>query len=118
MIAKNSKIKGENVLILGITFKENCPDIRNTKILDVYNELISYGINIDVFDSVANKDEVKKELAINLISDYSKKKYAAIILAVAHDDFKAIDFTQLHSDSTVVFDVKSFIETKYIDGRL
>ena len=118
MIAKNIKVKGADVLILGITFKENCPDIRNTKILDVYNELISFGAKIDVFDPIANKDEVKKELEINLISDYSKKKYAAIILAVAHNDFQSIDFKKLQNDKTVIFDAKSFIPANYIDGRL
>ena len=118
MIKKDIKIKGANVLILGITFKENCPDIRNTKIFDVYNELISFGAKVDVFDSVANKMDVKKELKIDLISDYSKKKYAAIILAVAHDDFKSIDFKNLKSDKRVIFDAKSFIDSKYIDGRL
>jgi UDP-N-acetyl-D-galactosamine dehydrogenase len=118
MLGKQMQVKDANVLILGITFKENCPDIRNTKIFDVYNELISFGAKVDVFDSVANKEEVKKELAINLISDYSKKKYAAIILAVAHDDFKSIDFKNLKSDKRVIFDAKSFIDIKYIDGRL
>jgi len=118
MIKKDIKIKGANVLILGITFKENCPDIRNTKILDVYNELISFGAKVDVFDSVANKLEVKKELKIDLIADFRKKNYAAIILAVAHKDFKAIDFKNLKSDKRVIFDAKYFIKSKYIDGRL
>jgi UDP-N-acetyl-D-galactosamine dehydrogenase len=108
MIEKDINVKGADVLILGITFKENCPDIRNTKILDVYTELISFGANVDVFDSVANKKEVKNELQI----------YSTIILGVAHDDFKAIDFKQLHNDSAMIFDTKSFIDTKYIDGRL
>ncbi len=118
MIEKDINVKGADVLILGITFKENCPDIRNTKILDVYTELISFGANVDVFDSVANKKEVKNELQIDLITDYTKKQYSTIILGVAHDDFKAIDFKQLHNDSAMIFDTKSFIDTKYIDGRL
>tara|TARA_B110000196_G_scaffold307365_1_gene306914 strand:- start:2481 stop:3782 length:1302 start_codon:yes stop_codon:yes gene_type:complete len=118
MLGKQMQVKDANVLILGITFKENCPDIRNTKILDVYNELISFGAKVDVFDSVANKEDVKKELKIDLIADFYKKNYAAIILAVAHNSFKSIDFSQLHNESTVVFDAKSFIDPKYIDGRL
>jgi len=118
MIEKDINVKGADVLILGITFKENCPDIRNTKILDVYTELISFGANVDVFDSVANKKEVKNELQIDLITDYTKKQYSTIILGVAHDDFKAIDFKRLHNDSAMIFDTKSFIDTKYIDGRL
>ncbi len=118
MIAKNIKVKDANVLILGITFKENCPDIRNTKILDVYNELISFGAKVDVFDSVANSGEVKKELNIDLITDYSQKNYAAIILVVSHNDFKTINFKKLKNDKTVIFDAKYFINNSYIDGRL
>ena len=103
---------------MGITFKENCPDIRNTKIIDVYNKLISLGAEVDVFDSVANKEEVKKELNVNLITDYKIKKYSAIILAVAHSNFKSIDFNQFQNKKTVIFDIKSFIPIEYVDGRL
>jgi UDP-N-acetyl-D-galactosamine dehydrogenase len=118
MIKKEINIKVADILILGITFKENCPDVRNTKIYDVYKKLIEFGANVDVFDSVANKEEVKKELQIDLIADYTSKQYSAIILAVAHDAFTSIDFKRLKSDKTVIFDAKSFIDTKYIDGRL
>ena len=118
MQLKSMSIQGANVLILGITFKENCPDIRNTKILDVYNELISLGANVDVFDSVANREEVKQELYIDLINDYKLKTYSAIILAVAHSDFSSIDFKKLQNDRTVIFDSKSYIPIDYIDGRL
>ena len=118
MISKGVNIKAANILILGITFKENCPDIRNTKILDVYNELISFGTKVDVFDSVANKEEVKKELQIDLITDYTIKQYSAIILAVAHTDFQSIDFKKFQNNKKVIFDVKSFIPTDCIDGRL
>jgi UDP-N-acetyl-D-galactosamine dehydrogenase len=118
MILKGVNIKGANILILGITFKENCPDIRNTKILDVYNELISFGAKVDVFDSVANKEEVKKELQIDLITDYTIKQYSAIILAVAHTDFQSIDFKNFQNNKKVIFDVKSFIPADCIDGRL
>ena len=118
MRSKGIAIKGANILILGITFKENCPDIRNTKIVDVYNEFISFGANVDVFDSVANKEEVKKELQIDLIKNCTVKQYSAIILAVAHTDFKAIDFKKLQNSKTVIFDAKSFIPANFIDGRL
>ena len=118
MRSKGIAIKGANILILGITFKENCPDIRNTKIVDVYNEFISFGANVDVFDSVANKEQVKKELQIDLIKDYTVKQYSAIILAVAHTDFKVIDFKKLQNSKTVIFDAKSFIPANFIDGRL
>jgi len=118
MTKKGINIKDANILILGITFKENCPDVRNTKVYDVYKQLIKFGAVVDVFDSVANKEEVKKELHFSLIADYKKKDYSAIILTVAHDDFTSIDFKSLKSDKTVIFDTKSFIDTKYIDGRL
>ena len=118
MRSKGIAIKGANILILGITFKENCPDIRNTKIVDVYNEFISFGANVDVFDSVANKEEVKKELQIDLIKNCTVKQYSAIILAVAHTDFKVIDFKKLQNSKTVIFDAKSFIPANFIDGRL
>ena len=118
MTDKDIEIAGANVLILGVTFKENCPDIRNTKVIDVYEELVSLGANVEVFDSVANKQEVKKELSIDLITDYNKNKYTAIVLAVAHDDFKSIDFNALKHEKTVIFDAKSFLPANYIDGRL
>ena len=118
MRSKGIAIKGANILILGITFKENCPDIRNTKIVDVYNEFISFGANVDVFDSVANKEEVRKELQIDLIKNCTVKQYSAIILAVAHTDFKVIDFKKLQNSKTVIFDAKSFIPANFIDGRL
>ena len=118
MRLKGIAIKGANILILGITFKENCPDIRNTKIVDVYNEFISFGANVDVFDAVANKEQVKKELQIDLIKNYSVKQYSAIILAVAHTDFKVIDFKKFQNSKTVIFDAKSFIPANFIDGRL
>ena len=84
----------------------------------MYNELVSFGAQVDVFDSVANKEQVKRDLDINLISDYTIKQYSAIILAVAHTDFKSINFKKIKSDRTVIFDVKSFIPPNFIDGRL
>lgn len=118
MTDKGIDISGASILILGVSFKENCPDIRNTKIIDVYEELVSLGANVEVFDPVANKQEVKKELSIDLITDYNKNKYTAIVLAVAHDDFKSIDFNALKHEKTVIFDAKSFLPANCIDGRL
>ncbi len=115
---KDIEVEEANILILGVTFKENCPDIRNTKVIDVYEEFISLGANVDVFDPVANKQDVKKELSIDLITDYNKNKYAAIVLAVAHEDFKSIDFNTLKHEKTVIFDAKSFLPPNCIDGRL
>ena len=118
MIKKDINVKGSDILILGITFKENCPDIRNTKIIDVHNELVSFGANVDIFDPIADQDEVRKEFNIDLIKDYSAKQYSAIILAVSHEEFQSIEFERLKNNKTVIFDVKSVIPINHIDGRL
>ncbi|MDD7913399.1 nucleotide sugar dehydrogenase [Polaribacter ponticola] len=112
MINREVKVKGANVLILGITFKENCPDIRNTKVIDLYLGLGSYGVNVDVYDSWAKKEEVKQEYDINLIKGVYDKKYDAIVLAVAHKDFRKIDVLRLKKEKSVVYDIKNFLEIK------
>tara|TARA_Y100001954_G_scaffold238431_1_gene305981 strand:+ start:1406 stop:2707 length:1302 start_codon:yes stop_codon:yes gene_type:complete len=118
MIQKGIRIKDSNILILGITFKENCPDLRNTKVVDVYNELKTYNTNVDIFDPWANKEEVQEELGISLIENWEQKHYEAIVLAVAHNEFKNIPFSKLSSDCTVIYDTKSFIKRNLVDGRL
>lgn len=119
MIAKEHKIKSSNVLILGITFKENCPDIRNTKVVDVYRELKQYGLNVDVYDPWANKEEVEKEYGISLLDKIEEQKiYGAIVLAVAHSDFNSFDFVRYKKRDTVIFDIKSFVDKELVDGRL
>ncbi|MGY4877582.1 nucleotide sugar dehydrogenase [Vreelandella aquamarina] len=90
MIQKDQLIKGARVLIMGMTFKENCPDIRNTKVIDLINELRNYGMKIDVYDSYADPEEVVFEYGLNLIKDISESNYDAIILTVAHDEFKGL----------------------------
>lgn len=119
MITKGSKIKNAKALILGITFKENCPDIRNTKVIDIYNELIKYNIDVDVFDPRANPSDVFKEYGINLVESISNDKYNAIILAVAHEEFLNLNYDNLKSSSeAVIFDIKSCLNRTIIDGRL
>ena len=118
MIQKGIRIKYSNILILGITFKENCPDIRNTKVVDVYNELKTYNTNVDVFDPCANKKDVQEEFGISLIENWEQKHYEAIILAVAHNEFKNIPFSKLSSNSTVIYDTKAFVKRNLVDGRL
>ncbi len=119
MINKDIKIKGSNILILGIAFKENCPDIRNTKIVDIYKELLSFGANIDVYDYLADKKEVENEYGIGLLNNVdSSKHYDAIVLAVAHDEFKLINFRSYKESGTVIFDTKSFINRELVDLRL
>jgi UDP-N-acetyl-D-galactosamine dehydrogenase len=119
MIRKNHKINGANVLILGVTFKENCPDIRNTKVVDIYRELTEFGLNVDIYDPWADGDEVASKYGIPTVNTFDgEKRYAAIILAVAHDAFKTFDFEKYHAGGTVVFDVKAAIDRRFTDGRL
>jgi UDP-N-acetyl-D-galactosamine dehydrogenase len=118
LIQKGHKINHSRSLILGITFKEDCPDIRNSKVIDIYNELLQFGIDVDVFDPHANFDEVKHEYGISLV-DSINKKYESIILAVSHSEFLNLDFNDLCSDTnSVIFDTKSFLNRSIIDGRL
>ena len=118
MIQKGIRIKDSNILILGVTFKENCPDIRNTKVIDIYDELKSYNTNVDIFDPWANKKEVLSKYGIDLIETSDEKKYDAVILAVAHKEFQNINFEKLRSSSTVVYDTKAFVKRTLVDGRL
>ena len=119
MIKKDHKIKGANVLILGITFKENCPDIRNTKVVDIYRELREFDVNVDVNDPWADRDEVMDEYGIEIIKEVDpNKNYAAIILSVAHDQFTPFDFEKYYKENAVIFDIKSFIDRCWVDGRL
>lgn len=124
MNKKGLLVKDANVLILGFTFKENCPDIRNTKVIDIYHTLEEYSSNISIYDPWANPSQVKKEYGVDLMNvndiEEIKGKYDAVILAVAHKDFLDYDFRSLLSDKEngVVYDVKSIINTSQIDGRL
>jgi len=118
LIENNVSIKGAKVLILGITFKENCPDIRNSKVIDVYNELIQFGVNVDVFDPHADKLQVFNEYKIDLIKNI-KCNYRGIILAVAHDEFLQIDFQKHKEDNNcIIYDLKSFIDRNIATHRL
>lgn len=110
-------IHGSNILILGITFKENCPDIRNSKVLDIISELEGFGTNVEIFDPLADAAEVKHEYGLSLIAQ-PNKKYDAIILTVSHDEFKQLDWNKIKSESTVVYDVKGFLDKSLITARL
>ena len=118
MISKGQTIKGANVLILGVTFKENCPDVRNTKVIDIYNELTQFELNVDVYDPWANPNEVKHEYNLELLPKINGKKYDAVIVAVAHDEFRKIDFQEIQANNTVIFDTKSFLDRSLVDARL
>jgi UDP-N-acetyl-D-galactosamine dehydrogenase len=119
LISKGHAVKNSKILILGITFKENCPDIRNTKVIDVIRTLEKYSLEIDVYDPWANKEEVQEEYNINLIDDYLEKKYDAVVLAVAHNEFKSIDISQLRNGhDAVIYDIKGFLGKEMVDGSL
>lgn len=119
MIAKGHAIKGSNVLIMGITFKENCPDIRNSKVIDIYYELKQYGVEADIYDPLANKTEVEQKFGIDLITKINtNKKYVAIIIAVAHKEFLDFDFKYYKKNNTVIFDAKAFVDRELADARL
>ena len=114
MIKKGHKIEGSKVLVLGITFKENCPDIRNSRVIDVITELQEFGCKIDVYDPWADKEEVKHEYNLELTDSLDFTKYEAIVLAVAHNKFKTLDFS--NTNGAITYDIKSLL--KNCDGRL
>ena len=117
MQEKEINLSQSKVLILGITFKENCPDIRNSKVIDIYNYLTTKGVSCSVHDSFANHTEVQNKFAIKLISKFDK--YDAIILAVSHDNYKSLEFQKLKkTKESVIYDVKSILDRKIIDARL
>jgi UDP-N-acetyl-D-galactosamine dehydrogenase len=126
MIAKNQTVKGAKVLVLGITFKENCPDLRNSKVIDVVHELQSYGVDVDVVDPHAQPEEVEHEyqLAMSSWSDLRSQdtvnpnKYAAVILAVSHKEFLETDVRQFMLPEAVLYDVKAVLPHTWVDGRL
>lgn len=119
MMRKDLKVVESKVLILGFTFKEDCPDVRNTRVIDIYNELRNFDIQVDIYDPWANSREVAKEFGINIIADEPKELvYSAVILAVAHKKFKEIEVRKLVGQAGVVFDVKGILSKKQIDARL
>jgi UDP-N-acetyl-D-galactosamine dehydrogenase len=117
LIQKGGIIRGGKALVLGVTFKENCPDIRNSKVIDIYTELTQFGLFVDVYDPYANSDDVYNEYQINLVTKLDK--YDAIVLAVAHDEFLSLDFDKLKKNhKSVVYDIKSILDKSIIDSRL
>ncbi len=120
MIQKGIQIKGYNVLVMGITFKENCPDIRNSRVIDVISELREFGCEVDVHDPLADHEEVKEEYGITLAHhekiDFAS--YDSVILAVAHDEFKTIDLDSIGKEKKVLYDVKNFLPKEIVDARL
>ena len=119
MIKREMAVKNSKILMLGITFKENCPDIRNTKATDIYYELNSYGIEVDVYDPWASIDEVQDEYGITIIRELNEfQNYGAVILAVAHDKFMEIDLQAFKDKGAILYDVKGILARELIDARL
>ena len=120
MLKKGIQVLHSNILILGFTFKENCPDVRNTKVIDIYKALKEYNLNITVYDPWASSGTVKSEYGININTTYStiNIKYDACIVAVAHKSFCDIDINALLNDNHILFDVKGFVDRRIVDGRL
>lgn len=118
MLKKGIQVLNSNILILGFTFKENCPDVRNTKVIDIYNALKEYNLNITVYDPWASQEIVKREYEIEVINTLPQNKYEAVILAVAHQKFDGLDIKYYLKDLSVVYDVKGFLPEMLIDGRL
>jgi UDP-N-acetyl-D-galactosamine dehydrogenase len=119
MIKKDIKIKRSNILVLGFTFKENCPDVRNTRVVDILNELNTYDVNLTIVDPWAEPQEVLHEYNLKTIKEIpSNSKYDAIVLAVAHNEFKAINVLDYLHSNHVIFDVKGLLDRSIVDGNL
>jgi UDP-N-acetyl-D-galactosamine dehydrogenase len=117
MMRKDIKVLNSKVLLLGFSFKEDCPDVRNTRVIDIYNELRNFDINVEVYDPWVNPHEVKNEYNVEILNSLSECNYAAIILAVAHKKFLDLDIRSL-SPSGIIFDVKGVLPKEIIDSRL
>ena len=121
MEQKKINVNNSNILIMGLTFKENCPDIRNSRVIDIYTELKTLNCNVDIFDPLVNKDIAQKEYGITPISTPETNKYDAIIIAVSHKNFKELsieDIKLFGRDDFIIFDVKSLLDKEHVDGSL
>jgi UDP-N-acetyl-D-galactosamine dehydrogenase len=121
MTKKHIHVADSNILIMGLTFKENCPDLRNTRIVDMVHEFKKFNCNVDVYDPWVNKDEALKEYDINPIDNPVENKYDAVVIAVAHDKFQELSFDQIKSyckENYVLYDIKHLLDSNQVDGRL
>ena len=118
MLKKGIQVLGSKLLILGFTFKENCPDVRNTKVIDIYKALKEYNIDITVYDPWANPAIAKHEYGIDITNELPEGKFDAAIAAVVHKDFANFDVRTLLNDKHVIFDVKCTLNRNIVDGRL
>jgi len=118
MLKKGIQVLDSSILIMGFTFKENCPDVRNTKVIDIYNALKEYSVNITVYDPWANPAIAKREYGIDIVNELPQQKFDSIVLAVAHDAFLRLDIQGLCLDNHVIFDVKGILDKNIADKRL
>ena len=115
----NIPIKGTKTLLLGFTFKENCPDVRNTRVIDIYHDLVEFGLDVIVYDPWVDSEDVKQEFGIEVLSEISENnQYSAVVLAVAHESFLGLSIRNLVSETGVIYDVKSVLPKHLIDARL
>ena len=118
MLKKGIQVLGSNILILGFTFKENCPDVRNTKVFDIVQSLREYNLNITIYDLWANAAAAKREYGIDIASKIDSQQFDAAVLAVAHDEFKTLDIEKFLKKNHIIFDVKGVLPKEMVDGRL
>lgn len=111
-------VKDAKILLMGVTFKENCPDVRNTKIIDIYTTLQEYTNNVTVYDPWANADVVKHEYGIDITTELPIEKFDAVIMGVAHKQFLDLDVKSLIKEGGVIYDVKGLLSRDIVDGRL
>ncbi len=119
MIKKEISVSGAKALILGVTFKENCPDVRNTKVVDVYRELREYGVDVDIYDPWADPSEVKHEYGVEILNEiHPQNQYDAVVVAVSHNEFLTLDLNAFKKEKAVVFDLKACLDRSLVDARL
>ena len=120
MLKKGIQVLGSKIIIMGFTFKENCPDVRNTRVIDIYHALQEYNADITVYDPWASPERVKQEYGIDIVNELPKNKYNAAIIAVAHRQFREmeIDFDSLLENNHIILDVKGIMPRELVDGRL
>ena len=119
MMRRDLKVFDSKVLILGFTFKEDCPDVRNTRVVDIYNELRSFDVHVDVHDPWVNFEDVKHEYGIEVLKHISEdSQYSAVVLAVAHEKFHGLSIRNLVGDRGVIYDVKGILPKSLVDARL
>ncbi len=118
MLKKGIQVLGSKILVLGFTFKENCPDVRNTKVIDIVRTLQQYNAHVTIHDPWADPALAKHEYGVELQNDLPKEKFDAVILAVAHDEFRNLNMNQITNGVRVVYDVKGILSEEVIDGKL